>query len=488
MTMKNKIFLYSTIFITTLLFSCQRNSFWDDHYNSSSDIETQSNIMEILETLDNMDKFTSAVKETGVDSILNKDQLFTVFAFDNEQYDKLPDGIKDSPELLKMTILFHVYYNKMLSDNISEGLYKTLAGKYSYLDVKGDSILINDKSLVVDKDILAINGVIHILNEPSIPAPNLYQLLNFDPEFEPFINYISNQKKVVFDVDNSEIIGFNEFGNPIYDSVFIETNTFLEKYPIDSEDDQFTMIVPTGIEQAIADVKEGVNFNGEVPDDYFIEPVMETSLLNGVYKKDELNSGLLTVSGKNLSQDLIDLIEPDNQGKTLSNGRAFIVDGYSIPREVVYAPVVINKQVMYSHAHKSSGVYKVGSDRIFWIPTNWRVQPEKAYGEYVDFIFDTQMLPLDYKFIMDLRPYGGGTIKIEVNGMVVQDSLSIENTSEEDAHHDIEIGTVSFTKVEPLEVRVTFVEKHTKEGVPWSNYWNKQYMLSNGMRFEPILE
>ena len=488
--MRKKLVLYATLLITTLFISCQKNNLWDDFYYKDIDNAASGNIMDVLEKMDGVGKFTNAIKETGVDSILKKNQLFTVFAFKDEQYDQLPDNIKNNPALLKMTVLFHVYYNKMVSNEITEGLYKTLAGKYSLLEKVNDSLVINESSRVIAENNLALNGVIHIIDKPTVPNPNLYEFLQMDPQFELFINYIANQKKVTFDRDNSEIIGFNEFGNPIYDSVWISENTFLDKYPINSEDDQFTMLVPTGIKQAIEEVKQGIAFNGEVPDDFFVEPVMETSLLSGVYRKDELNSGLLTVSGKNLSQDMLDLLDEDNEGTPLSNGRTFVVDGYTIPREVVYAPVVINKKMMYSNARKSSGVYKLGGDRIFWIPTNWRVKPEKAYGEYVDFTIKRNFLPLDYNFFIDLRPYGGGKIKIEVNGVEVPNSpLWIEEVGADPAHYDVDLGVVSFDKVfSEIVVRVTFLEEHKKEGVGWTGKWNKQYMLSNGMRFEPILE
>ena len=488
--MKNRILLYTALLITALFTSCQKNSMWDDFYYKGTDKVNSGTIMDVLEKTNGVAKFTNALKETGVDSILVKDQLYTVFAFNDEQFDLLPDNIKNNPVLLKMTMLFHVYYNKMVSNEISEGLYKTLAGKYSLLEKVNDSLVINETSHVIDGDLLALNGVIHIIDKPTVPNPNLYQFLQMDPEFELFINYIADQKIVTFDRDNSEIIGFNEYGNPIYDSVWVSHNTFLDKYPIDSEDDQFTMLIPTGIKKAIEEVKQGVPFNGDVPDDFFVEPVMETSLLSGVYRKEELNSGLLTVSGKNLSQTLLDLIAEDDEGTPLSNGRAFVVDGYVIPRDVVYAPVVLNKKQMYGSAHKSSGVYKIGNDRIFWIPTNWRVKPEQVYGEYVDFIIKRNFLPLNYKFFIDLRPYGGGKIKIEVNGVEVPNSpLWVEEVGDDPGHYDVDLGVVSFNQVyKEIVVRITFLEQHKKEGVGWTGKWNKQYMLSNGMRFEPITE
>lgn len=490
--MKTKnILLLCAMSLIIILPACQKNDAWNDFYHKNEAGITDSGLLvEELGKIPGISKFVNAVKETGVDTIINKNQLFTIFAFKDEAFDSMPDEVKNNPENLREAISFHVYYNKMSSLTIQEGLYKTLSGKYSLLEVSDDNtITINGNSNVIESDYVAKNGIVHILDVPSVPNPNLYQLLSQNQQLKKYMNYINDQKLVYFDRDHSEITGFNDEGGPIYDSVFVSMNLFMKNYPINSEDDQFTMLIPLNITDAIEVAKAPLR--GEVPDNYFIAPVMKSGLLRGVYKREELNPDLLTVEGSPISPELLNLISADNEGTPLSNGRAFMVDGYQIDKALVYTPVSVDKFEMFNNATMSNPVITTETNdntfKAYWIPTDKSVQPEAMYGEYIDFVINKDFFPLDYKMILNLRPYASGLHKVEVNGVEVENSpMWIEDLAE-DVFQDVEMGTVSFDKMtNPVTVRITFLEQHKRTDVSWTA-WKKQYLLCNGIRFEPIL-
>jgi uncharacterized surface protein with fasciclin (FAS1) repeats len=104
---------------------------------------------------------------------LQGDGPFTVFAPTDDAFAKLPEGtvealLKDK-ETLKKILLYHVVAGEVTSKevvNLTKA--ETLAGKNINIKVKDGSVMINDAT-VTGADIMASNGVIHVIDTVLIP-------------------------------------------------------------------------------------------------------------------------------------------------------------------------------------------------------------------------------------------------------------------------------------------------------------------------------
>lgn len=120
----------------------------------------------------------SLVKAAGLVDTLKSDGPFTVFAPTNAAFKKVPHatlemlGKPENIEKLKKVLTYHVVSGKVLAADVLK-----LKNKTAVKSVEGSSITVGiskkgvtvDKAKVVKTDILASNGVIHVIDAVIIP-------------------------------------------------------------------------------------------------------------------------------------------------------------------------------------------------------------------------------------------------------------------------------------------------------------------------------
>ena len=115
---------------------------------------------------------TAAVKAAGLDGVLTEDGPFTVFAPTDEAFAKLPEGTVESllenPEALKQVLLYHVAAGSVMAADVMKlKSAETLGGQSVAIDAE-NGVRVND-AMVVQADIEASNGVIHVIDTVLIP-------------------------------------------------------------------------------------------------------------------------------------------------------------------------------------------------------------------------------------------------------------------------------------------------------------------------------
>jgi uncharacterized surface protein with fasciclin (FAS1) repeats len=99
---------------------------------------------------------------------------FTVFAPTDEAFAKLPAatlaGLLADPVALKKILLYHVVSGEVMASQVV-GLTtaKTVEGDSIAISVQGGSVYLNSTTKVVATDILASNGVIHVIDTVLLP-------------------------------------------------------------------------------------------------------------------------------------------------------------------------------------------------------------------------------------------------------------------------------------------------------------------------------
>jgi transforming growth factor-beta-induced protein len=99
---------------------------------------------------------------------------FTVFAPTEDAFDALPNGLveclllEENKSALTSILTYHVVNGEVLFTNLSNGtMSSTLQGEDIMVDLS-DDVKIND-STVISADILASNGVIHVIDSVLVP-------------------------------------------------------------------------------------------------------------------------------------------------------------------------------------------------------------------------------------------------------------------------------------------------------------------------------
>ena len=115
----------------------------------------------------------TALQAAELDGVLSGDDQFTVFAPTDEAFANLPEGtleslLADIPAL-KDILLYHVTSGSVLAaDVVTLDSAPTLQGQSVDISVMGSSVMV-DQANVVITDIIASNGVIHVIDAVILP-------------------------------------------------------------------------------------------------------------------------------------------------------------------------------------------------------------------------------------------------------------------------------------------------------------------------------
>ena len=164
-----KKFTLAVLFMALPLFilSCS-----DD--DDDVDVPDDLNIVEIAQATPELSTLVGALTASGLDAALSGTGPFTVFAPTNAAFNKLdPDLLNNiiaTPSLLTSLLQYHVVSGDVTSGDLSNGPVQTLlSGQTVDVNVSGGSVTLNGTSNVTTADVIASNGVIHIIDEVLIP-------------------------------------------------------------------------------------------------------------------------------------------------------------------------------------------------------------------------------------------------------------------------------------------------------------------------------
>lgn len=148
------------------------------------DVKIPSPSMSLVDVAIDNGSFTtlaSALKSTGLDTVLsNLDNDYTVFAPTDAAFAKLPEGTLEnlSVEQLSDILLYHVLPGKVMSDGAitlaqsSENMVETAGGEKLSLSFVNSMLFVNGAK-VSATDVMADNGVIHVVDSVILPTTSV---------------------------------------------------------------------------------------------------------------------------------------------------------------------------------------------------------------------------------------------------------------------------------------------------------------------------
>ena len=136
-----------------------------------------ADIVETAAGAGSFDTLVSAVQAADLVEVLKGEGPFTVFAPTDEAFAKLPAGTvenllrPENKEQLVALLTYHVVPGKTMSSELAgkELHATTVQGSPVEIDATGDGVMVDDAT-VVQADIEADNGVIHVIDAVIMPA------------------------------------------------------------------------------------------------------------------------------------------------------------------------------------------------------------------------------------------------------------------------------------------------------------------------------
>ena len=132
-------------------------------------------IVDLASSVGSFTTLVTALKAANLVSTLKGDGPFTVFAPTDAAFAKLPEStlksllLPENKAKLQSILTYHVVSGKvMAADVVNLKTAPTVNGKSASVSAKNGQVMI-DKARVVKTDIIATNGVIHVIDAVILP-------------------------------------------------------------------------------------------------------------------------------------------------------------------------------------------------------------------------------------------------------------------------------------------------------------------------------
>lgn len=274
--------LFLVLSIPFLTLSCDDDD--DDDFTPSG----EQTIYELAEADGRFSLLLEAVDRAGLEGTLRGSGSFTLFAptddamqafLDANEFASLDEAVAAVGEVgLRQILLYHVLGNKVLSADISAGYTNTVAerieGNGEYLDLRlttDGGVMIDKTADVVETDIEALNGVIHVINAVVTPR-NIVGVASGNEDFTSLVSALGQANA---------------------------NGTQGDLIPVLSADSTvFTVFAPTN--DAFAEIQSTVD---GLTDEQLADVLLH-HVVNGNVSSDQLTSGAVPTLNANIQVDL----------------------------------------------------------------------------------------------------------------------------------------------------------------------------------------
>ncbi len=334
-------FIYG-FFLGLFCLGCEYDR-WDEYYGKQPET-IEKNVWEAVREDGDLSSFVALMQDASLDTLFRNYDTYTLFIPNNAALDNYQAGENDfsTDELLKYHLSRHY-----IQSNYIRGTRKlqTMLEKYALYQREGSSTMYDGIEVTFESPLYE-NGKYFIINEVAEPKENLFQYIS---RINPVLGqYIESQDSIIIDKELSKPIGFDEFGNIIYDTVAIIYNEFEEIYfPVREEfrNNTATLVFPgpekykeglTGMAQSLGgdfvdDQDIPVQWQEEVLIPFllhkgFFMNMLEPQEFVDPFPLNKRSHKLLNIEGDSA---IIDYIPVDK--RILSNGYGYDYEEFVIP-------------------------------------------------------------------------------------------------------------------------------------------------------------
>ena len=139
---------------------------------SSAAFAQEADIVDTAVAAGTFTTLVAAVEAAGLVDTLKGEGPFTVFAPTDEAFAALPEGTVEGlladPEALAAILTYHVVSGAVMSTDLTDGMTATTVNGADITIGTEGGVTVNDAN-VVTADIVASNGVIHVIDAVILP-------------------------------------------------------------------------------------------------------------------------------------------------------------------------------------------------------------------------------------------------------------------------------------------------------------------------------
>jgi transforming growth factor-beta-induced protein len=171
------VMLFGTFVFAT---SCESESNMITPVAEEESTQPLKNIVEIASSNSEFSILVEALVKTNLQHAFMGEGSYTVFAPTNEAFKALLNELgilslnEISSEALVPILMYHVVSGQVLSSDLSTGFANSLTTEQFdpriYFEVSPEEVLLNGSTRVIAANILASNGVIHVIDKVLLPA------------------------------------------------------------------------------------------------------------------------------------------------------------------------------------------------------------------------------------------------------------------------------------------------------------------------------
>jgi uncharacterized surface protein with fasciclin (FAS1) repeats len=132
-------------------------------------------IADVVSANEDFSILLTALQTAGLTETLSAEGPFTVFAPVNAAFEAVDEAtltaLLEDQETLEQVLLYHVVEGEVLAEDVV-GLdeAETVQGTTITITVEADTVMLNNTATVTETDIMASNGVIHVIDSVLVPS------------------------------------------------------------------------------------------------------------------------------------------------------------------------------------------------------------------------------------------------------------------------------------------------------------------------------
>lgn len=131
-----------------------------------------ADIVETAKSAGSFNTLVAAIQAAGLTDTLKGPGPFTVFAPNDNAFAKIPkaklDALLKNKAALTKVLTYHVVPGKVMAADVKPGTVKTVEGSSLTVHMKDGKVMV-DKATVIQTDVVADNGVIHVIDTVLMP-------------------------------------------------------------------------------------------------------------------------------------------------------------------------------------------------------------------------------------------------------------------------------------------------------------------------------
>lgn len=371
-----KTVLFAACFL--LLYSC--NQTWEDHYKIQDEALLEKKLMELISEKPELSIFAALIEKAGYDKVLSANQVYTVWAPTNAALaDVDTSDLNEASKIVRN----HIARFSYSSSGVQHVTINMLNKKNIHFEKKNQDLIFGDQKLL-EQDLTVGNGVLHIIDGLVTYYPNVWEYLSTAEQVDSLKQFMYSFEEYTFDEHNSLVIGINDMGQTVYDSIINYSNALFDAYgQLNNEDSIYTMIFPDNEAwTAIYDtVSSYYKFAGSISTDSLLKTqadlnqrsvskrIISKDLIfrENLTKEDILSRDSLVSTGGHVFKDPALLFDAASDS-LMSNGRVYITNKLNFSTSVWAKPLIIEAESVKGRLFERCQLYSRDTYRS-WLDT-----------------------------------------------------------------------------------------------------------------------